>query len=172
MSDALGEERFDRINAMLMEVYGYYRQEIRETEILMWHKALQPFSLEEISAAFHVHIDRSDFLPRISSIKLLIAPRSKALVFEELQRNVMKVGPYGTPAFRQAETEPVVLLLGGWMTVCSEMPHPSMSHAWDAYRKRVEELYEPATVALQMQAQMALGHTTPAVTYEAPQPHV
>ena len=172
MSGALAEDRFDRINAMLVEVYGYYRQEIRETEILMWHKALQPFSVEEISAAFYVHIDRSEFLPRISSIKLLIAPRSKALVFEELQRNVMHVGPYGTPVFRQAETASVVLLLGGWTTVCSEMPHPSMSHAWDAYRKRADELYESASVSLQMQTHMSLGHTTPAVTYEAPQQHV
>ncbi|WP_321820932.1 MULTISPECIES: hypothetical protein [unclassified Burkholderia] len=149
--DALTEEaRFQSINAVLVEVYGIYRQELRDFEIMLWHAKLASFSIEDIAAAFDVHSDRSGFCPRFNDILRLLAPKSSALVFEELQREVMQRGPWRTPRFQQAETQEIVARLGGWQSVCSEMPLPANAAAFESYRRRVEALYEPVSTQLAM----------------------
>lgn len=163
--------RDEVINKILIEIYGYHRQELRDSELLMWHRKLASFSLTSIGAAFDLHIDRSPYLPRFNEILSLIEPRSKALVFVDLELNVVRVGSYGTPVFAQPETAHVVECLGGWAKVCLEMPHPSDRVALEAYRKRVEALYEPASNLYQMRERERLIGAGSQYALETDRPH-
>jgi hypothetical protein len=165
------EARLEAIDIMLVEVYGYYRQELRDTEVLMWHRKLAGHSVEVIAAAFDIHTSRSGYCPRFSDILDVIAPRSKALLFEDLHHNVVRRGPYRAPVFDLPETREIVERLGGWQTVCEEMPLPSDRNAYDAYRKRVDALYDPAFIHHAMRERAVLTQAGALPAIETDQPH-
>jgi len=134
---------------MWAHTMGYYKQMPSDMETLLWKvKIFDVFPPKAIINALSFHIDTSAFAPKISDIKKQLERenvQSSAAGLLVVQNVVKRFGAYNSPEMTSPVLRAAIELLGGWVTVCAELPDASTSpFEFERYQKRFATAFERA----------------------------
>lgn len=147
---------------MLASMARMYNHDLTSFESMLWAgEIFSVYNDKDIILALKHYMEngtQSRFMPRYGDIKQLLAVEDDTL--GEIRLLVSRYGSYNPPS--PSETTPLLLAtieqLGGWSTVCAEMPDSSESMLFTQYAKRAEKACQAAKkrVAIYKQTPNAL----------------
>ncbi|QYY33626.1 hypothetical protein K2O51_31875 (plasmid) [Cupriavidus pinatubonensis] len=125
-----------------------YKHHPTDSETLIWElEVFGRFDNDFIVEALRAHVRSSEFAPRPNSIWRAagsadsVSPR---LALEQIVHAVKRDGPYRSPVLDNPQVAMTIAHLGGWSTVCKEIPDPTNGFDYERYAKRFEAAYEAA----------------------------
>jgi hypothetical protein len=134
---------------MWAHTMGYYKQMPSDMETLLWKvKIFDVFPAKAIINALSFHIDTSSFAPKIADIKKQLERenvQSSGAGLLVVQNEVKRVGAYNSPNVTSPVLRATIELLGGWVSVCAELPDASTNtYEFERYQKRFATAFERA----------------------------
>ena len=109
---------------LITDVLGYYKQAVSDFTLRVWHQAMLPFEMEQISKAMTAHVtdpDRGQFAPKVADIvRVLHGTRTDraTVAWSKAFAAMSDVGAYSDVVFDDAAIHAVIQDLGGWPKFC------------------------------------------------------
>jgi hypothetical protein len=129
-------------------VNGMYKHHPTDSKTLIWElEAFGRFENDFIVEALRAHVRSSEFAPKPNCVGRAagsagsVSPR---LALEQLVQAAKRNGPYRSPELDSPQVAMAIAHLGGWATVCKEIPDPGNGFEYERYAKRFEAAYEAA----------------------------
>lgn len=130
---------YQNANEFLLDMCSMYNYTLSELETLMWQQRIfSQFSHREIINALVAHMEgpRGSFFPKYGEIRSILGKDTTQIDFERLVRSS---SPYEAPEVENPVLRHAIVLLGGWVEVCQQMPDPvSRPIDYQHYMKRVD----------------------------------
>lgn len=127
--------------AMLAIAGKVYGREIRPELVGVWHEFMLDITSEEGARSMRQHVAESPHFPTIADIRRRVAEvrvDAPALseAWEEVRKQIAKVGSYGVPVFSHPAVERAVEALG-WREICMTLEEdaPTLRAQFERYLK-------------------------------------
>lgn len=141
------EDKQNLVN-LITNVHGFYKEPCSKFSLGVWLNALNPFSFEEIDAAFTRHSvdpDAGQFMPKPANIVKILGGTSKdqaLIAWSKVDEAIRCIGTYESVVFDDAIIHLVISDMGGWVRLGNKT-----SNEWDFVRNEFESRYKNYTLA-------------------------
>lgn len=117
------QQDFDRLIALVGDVYAFYRQDYSAFAGRVWWQAMQPFDFAAVAEAFNKHAvnpDSGQFLPKPADIVKMLqgsTQDSGLSAWSKVDKAIRSVGTYQSVVFDDPIIHRVILEMGGWVAM-------------------------------------------------------
>jgi len=122
----MNQSDFGQFQALLSDIFAFYRQDYSGFAGRVWWQAMQPFDFKAVSEAFSKHCvnpDTGQYMPKPADVvKMLEGSTQDAglVAWSKVDQAVRRVGPYSSVVFDDAIIHRVLTEMGGWLELCSK----------------------------------------------------
>lgn len=140
----------------LAQVMSMYRYDMSAIEAESWKAVMRAAPADQFKAFLQSHIlSGGGFPPRpgeaARTLGLVVDPESAFLTVQRLAR---ELGPYREPQIVDPVLITAIQYMGGWCTLCEQMPDPRENFALKSFKERFAAAFNQAGAAVNVRKEL------------------